>query len=62
MRQMVTIDDIRDVGVKLRKVYYKCYQRALELSCSTFYLEFIDSFDYHNLMTELGNEHENMMR
>ena len=60
--QIETLKDIRELGVKLRKVYYRGYQRALELGCSTLYLEFIDNLKHYNFMTESGNKLENMLR
>ena len=60
--QIETLKDIRELGVKLRKVYYKGYQRALELGCSTPYLVLINGLNYYILMTEPGNELENMLR
>ena len=59
---METLEAIREVRVKLRKVYYKGYKRALELDSSALYLEFIDNMNYYNLMTEPGNELENILR
>ena len=59
---METLEDIRKIGVKLKIAYYKCYQRALELSCSIFYLEYINDLNYYNLMIEPGNKLENILR
>ena len=49
-------EDISEVEVKSRKTYYKGYQRKLELSCSTLYIEYIDILNYYNLMTKSCNE------
>ena len=59
---MKTQENIRDVRVKLRNIYYKGYERSLELDYSTFYLKFIDDLDYYNLITETCNKLENMLR
>ena len=53
---MKTQEDIKEFGAKLRNVYYKDYQRTLELYCSTLYLEFID-----NLIIEPDNKPENIL-
>ena len=59
---METREDIKEVWVKLRKTYYKGYQRALELDCSTLHLKFTDNMNHYNLVTEPCNELENMLR
>ena len=59
---MERLENIRKIRVKLRKVYYKYYQKVLKLGCSTLYLKFIDNLNYYNIMIEYDNELKNMLR